>query len=76
LCELPQGRHVLSYKWIYKQKNGIPGVEDARCKARLVVCSCNQKERVDFNEIFSPVVHHTSIRVFFALVTLFDMELE
>jgi hypothetical protein len=76
LCELPQGCRVLSCKSIYKQKDGIPSVEDARCKAGLVVCSCNKKEGMDFNEIFSPVVRQTSLRVLLAFVALFDMELE
>jgi len=30
LCELPKGRRALTAKWIYKRKEGIPGVEDAR----------------------------------------------
>jgi len=34
------------------------------------------KNRVDFNEVFSPVVCHTSIRVLLALVALQDLKLE
>ena len=45
-------------------------------KAHLVVHRCNQKEGTNFNQVFSPVGHHTSIRVLFALVTFFDLELE
>ena len=37
---------------------------------------CTQKERVDFNEIFSPVVKHSSIRTFLTMVALLDLELE
>lgn len=76
LTELPKGKRPLKCKWIYKKKDGIPGVEDPRCKARLVVKGFNQKEGIDFNEIFSPVVRHTSIRVLLAFVALFDLELE
>ena len=45
-------------------------------KARLVAKGFSQKEGVDFNEIFSPVVRHTSIRVFLAIVANQDLELE
>lgn len=76
LTELPKGKRPLKCKWVYKKKDGIPGVEDPRCKARLVVKGFNQKEGIDFNEIFSPVVRHTSIRVLLAFVALFDLELE
>ena len=33
-------------------------------------------EGVDFNEVFYPVVKHTSIRVLLAMVAWFDLELE
>jgi len=72
LCELPKGRHALMAKWIYKRKEGIPRVENARRKAWLVVRGGNQKEGIDF----SPVVRHTSIRVLLTFVALFHLELE
>jgi hypothetical protein len=31
---------------------------------------------MDFNEVFSPVVRHSSIRVLLAMVALYDLELE
>nr|KYP54550.1 Retrovirus-related Pol polyprotein from transposon TNT 1-94 [Cajanus cajan] len=76
LVKLPKGRHVVGCKWIFKRKPGIPGVEPLRYKARLVAKGFSQKEGVDFNEIFSPVVRHTSIRVLLALVACQDLELE
>ena len=53
-----------------------PRVEHVRWKACLVVRGCNKKKGIDFNEVFSPVVHQTSIKVLLALVALLDMELE
>jgi hypothetical protein len=35
-----------------------------------------QREGIDFNEVFSLVVRHTSIRVMLGIVALFDLELE
>ena len=36
----------------------------------------SQQKRVDYDEIFSPMVRHTSIKVLSALVASWDMHLE
>ena len=76
LCEVPKGRRSLIAKWIYRHKEGIARVEDARWKARLAVHGCNQKDGIEFSEAFYPIVCHTSIIVLLALVALFDLKLE
>jgi len=76
LVELPKGRHVVGCKWIFKRKPDLSEKEGIRYKARLVAKGFSQKEGVDFNEIFSPVVRHTSIRVMLAIVANQDLELE
>lgn len=69
----PNGQKIVGCKWIFKKKEGIPGVETAKFKARLVAKGYCQREGIDFNEVFSPVVKHSSIRVLFAMVALFNM---
>ena len=76
LVDLPKENRVISCKWIFKRKEGIPGVEAPRFKARLVARGFTQVEGVDYNEIFSLVVKHCSIRILLAIVNQFDLELE
>ncbi|GJT51077.1 retrovirus-related pol polyprotein from transposon TNT 1-94 [Tanacetum coccineum] len=63
-------------KWLFKIKEGIKGVQKPRYKARLVAREFTQRAGIDYNEVFSPVVRHTSIRVILALTTCKDYELE
>lgn len=76
LVDLPEGKKTIGCKWIYKYKPGIPGVEDPRFKSRLVAKGYSQKEGVDYQEIFSPVVKHVSIRMVLSMVVDGDLELE
>lgn len=47
-----------------------------RFKAKLVATSFTQRERVDFNGVFSPILKHISIRMLLAMLVRFDLELE
>ena len=72
--DCPKGQSIVGYKWLFKRKRGVEGVQSARFKARLIAHGFTQKEGVDFVEIFSPVVKHSLIRVFLAMVAHFDIE--
>ncbi|GJU28472.1 retrovirus-related pol polyprotein from transposon TNT 1-94 [Tanacetum coccineum] len=75
LVPLPGGRKPIGNKWVYKiKRNGDDQVE--RYRARLVVKGYAQKEGIDFNEIFSPVVRMTTIRVVLAMCATYDLHLE
>src|SRR3954465_11008148 len=58
LIKKPAGARLVSYKWIFKVKEGIEGVTSKRYKARLVARGFTKKEGVDFNDVFSSVVKH------------------
>jgi len=45
-------------------------------KAMLVAKGYSQKEGIDYNEILSPVVKHTSIRLLLTIRAQDDLELE
>ncbi|KAJ0522195.1 putative RNA-directed DNA polymerase [Helianthus annuus] len=76
LVNKPKDQKLVSCKWIYKIKEGVKPGEGPRYKARLVAKGFTQKSGVDYNEIFSPVVKHVSIRVILSLVASLDLELE
>ena len=74
MVELPKGKKVLRNKFIFKLKKD--GDKLVKYKARLVVKGFSQKQWIDFDEIFSPVVKMSSIRVVLGLVASLDHELE
>nr|GEY94908.1 retrovirus-related Pol polyprotein from transposon TNT 1-94 [Tanacetum cinerariifolium] len=76
LVDQPPGPKLVSYKWLYKIKEGIEGIHKPRYKARLVARGFTQRAWIDYNEVFSSVVRHTSIRVILSLTAYEDYKLE
>ena len=75
LVKLPKGKRALKNKWVYKLKTE-EHTSRPRYKARLVVKGFSQREGIDFDEIFSPVVKMSSIRVILGLAASLDLEVE
>ncbi|MCF7184084.1 hypothetical protein L3H42_11345, partial [Corynebacterium sp. MC-13] len=76
LVQRPPGRKIITCKWVFKKKEGMALAEGIKYKARVIAKGFHQREGVDYNEIFSPVVRHTSIHVLLAMVAYQDLELE
>ncbi|KAH9803501.1 hypothetical protein KPL71_001790 [Citrus sinensis] len=51
LIKKPEKKKAVSCKWIYKIKEGIPGAEPRRFKARSVARGFTQREGIDFTEV-------------------------
>jgi ATP-binding cassette subfamily B (MDR/TAP) protein 1 len=74
LVELSNGKNILESKWVFKLKNGDDN--SMEYKAQLVVKGFNQKKGIDFDEIFTPIVKLSSIRIALGLVASINLELE
>ena len=73
LVKLPKGRKILKNKWVFNMKNDG---KNLRHKARLVVKCFGQKKGIDFDEIFSPVVKMSSIRVVLGMAGSMNFKVE
>ena len=65
----PDGKSVVTSKWIYKIKHAVDGSID-KYKAIFVARGFSQKEGVDYEETFAPVARYTSIRLVLALAAV------
>ena len=55
MVRLPKGKKVIRCKWVFKKKEGTPGVENARYNARLIAKGYIQIPDVNFTYVFSLV---------------------
>ena len=57
---------MITSKWIYKVKFSVDGSVE-KCKAIFVARGFSQKEGIDYDETFAPIVRYNSIRVIISL---------
>ena len=63
-------------KWVYAKKQGSLKEDMVSYKARLVAKSYAQREGIDYNEVFSPIVKYSSIHILLALVAQYELDLD
>jgi hypothetical protein len=70
----PEGKSVVTSKWIYKIKHAADGSVE-KYKARFVARGFSQVEEIDYEETFALVARYTSIRTIIALVASMGLKL-
>ncbi|CAI7852259.1 unnamed protein product, partial [Closterium sp. NIES-53] len=65
LVELPEGRKAITSKWLFKIKSDADGKIE-HYESRLVAKGYQQKEKVDYKELFALVVKPTMLRTLLA----------
>jgi hypothetical protein len=72
--EIPKGTKTVGCKYVYKIKGDSNGNID-RFMTRLMTKGFTQRERIDYNETFSPISSKNSLRIIMTLVAHYDLEL-
>ncbi|CAI7892841.1 unnamed protein product [Closterium sp. NIES-54] len=67
--ELPEGRKAITSNWLFKIKPDADGKIE-HYKSRFVAKGYQQKEKVDYKELFAPVVKPTTLRTLLAGATI------
>lgn len=73
LCDPPSNETVVDCKWVFKVK--VDSDNNVRHKARLVARGFSQKYGIDFEETFSPVVRHSTLRLLIALAAKLNLNI-
>jgi hypothetical protein len=76
VVRLPPKKKTVKCKWIFKRKEGMAPNEPARYKAMLVAKGFSQILGIDYTDVYSPIVKHSSIYPFLSLVAMHNYELE
>lgn len=73
IVDAPNGASVVQSKWVLRKKFSCDN--EVRYRARLVAKGFTQKPGVDYQETFSPVIRHSTLRLLFALSVQLDMDI-
>ena len=70
----PEKKSVVYSKWIYKIKHATNGSIE-KYNARFVARGFSEKERIDYEEPFSPVERYTSITTIMVVTSMMKCDL-
>ncbi|KAH9098424.1 hypothetical protein Ae201684P_017636 [Aphanomyces euteiches] len=72
LASIPPGHRVLKSKWVFKKKDMPDGTQIF--KARVVIKEFAQREGLDYDETYAPVIRSDSLRMILAIITATGMK--
>ncbi|CAI7926083.1 unnamed protein product, partial [Closterium sp. NIES-53] len=75
LTNLPPGRKALDCTWVLRVKTDAEGRLE-RCKTRLVIKGFQQREGIDFQEVFAPVAKAPTLRLLLAAAAVCGWKVE
>lgn len=75
LVDRPKNRNVVKSKWVFKIKKDENNKIE-KFKARVVARGFSQKYGEDFDQTFSPVVRHSTIRFLIALAAQLNLKID
>ena len=73
VVDAPDNVSVVQCKWVLKRK--LDCDNKVRYRARLVAKGFSQKAGIDYQETFSPVIRHSTLRLLFALSVQLGMDI-
>ena len=74
LVALPKNRRALLCRWVFRLKETLD-LASPKYKAKLVMKGFRQEYRVNFDEIFSPIVKMITLRFLLGVVVAENLEL-
>ena len=72
LTEAPKNAKIIKTKWILTKK---PDGESVKCKARLVAKGFDQRDGIDYDETYAPVLRSSSIKVLLSHALKNDLQI-
>ncbi|GBP81875.1 Retrovirus-related Pol polyprotein from transposon TNT 1-94 [Eumeta japonica] len=73
VVDTPSNASVVQCKWVFKKK--FDSDNKVTYRARLVAKGFTQKAGIDYQETFSPVIRHSTLRLLFAISVQLGMDI-